>query len=78
MAASITLSAWSRDSLGAKSRLKRKACGHLATLSGEGFISTLALAPTDDEHTFWLPRISYQCCIQYWLRQEHLLSLELY
>ncbi len=54
VAASITLSAWRRGSLGAKSELKQKACGHLATLSGKGFTSTLAPAPADDEHTFRL------------------------
>ena len=59
VAASITLSAWSRGSLHARSGLKRKACGRSATLSGEGFASTLAPAPADDERTFQLPRACY-------------------
>ena len=59
VAASITLSAWSRGSLGARSRLKRKACGHLATSSGEGPTSTVPPAPADNEHALWLPRACY-------------------
>ena len=63
VAVSTTLSAW-RDSRGANSGLKQKGCGNLATLSGEGFVSALDLAPADDEHTFWVPRPCCQCCLQ--------------